>query len=97
MRFFYCLATIYMLSITSVPAKANPEVGNNLIKWNYSQLMSFCNEARQLNARGNAYFTEQIRGFMIGRLMNTGNTRIQAEDFSNGVAWAMRRECPDVY
>ena len=97
MRFFYCLAAISILSIASNPAKANPEVGNNLIKWNYSQLMSFCNEARQLNASGNAYFTEPIRNFMIGQLMNNGNTRIQAEDFSNGVAWAMRKECPDVY
>ena len=97
-------AAVVSLSLLT-PPRANAQklttssqVGQAIIDNGYMDLMRVCNNGRGFNRRGMSYFNQPMDTLLI--LMNPSIKNISYENrriYYNGLAWAMRRECPDVY
>ena len=77
------------------PANADANEGRIIIRDHYAQLMATCAQAAQANRSGQSYFATLPE--RVDNLVRKGNTRKIAQQVMNGLAWAMRRECSNVW
>ena len=77
------------------PAKADANEGRIIIRDHYAQLMATCAQAAQDNRSGQSYFATLPE--RVDNLVRKGNTRKHAQQVMNGLAWAMRKECSNVW
>jgi len=87
---FCCFVNIF-------PARANPQMGQLIIRDQYSMLMQACNGARVLNGNGMSNFSNLARNSQIGSYISAGYSAEEAQRMVNGMAWAIKKECPDVW
>lgn len=79
------------------PCSANPKLGQQLIEYNYSELMESCLSAQQLNALGKSNYSSFAKTYKIGKYIEAGYSPSEAREFLNAVNWAIKKECPEVW
>ena len=72
-------------------------MGQAIIDTQYSMLMQACNSGRNLNKMGISNFDNVARNNQIGSYITAGYSADDAKLLVNGIAWAIKKECPDVW
>ena len=83
--------------IGTIPSRANPKLGQQLIEYNYSELMESCLAAQQLNSLGKSNYSSFAKTYKIGKYIDAGFSASEARKTLNAVNWAMKKECPEVW
>ena len=76
-------------------ARANSTWGKYHIEESYAELMKECAKSRYYNQFGLSFYA--TLGDQKKSMIKGGLSESYVTNFLNGLAWAMKRECPDVF